>query len=147
MEPDRVPRQSVEMSRSGARLLFIVREFIAFAGVGAIATASHYAVLVVAVQLAGVDALSASTVGVLVGAIVGYVLNYTVTFKSDAVHARAIPRYAVAVLIGAGVNYLTLSAILRHFDVHYLIAQVVATAIVLSWNFAVARVWVYRSRC
>jgi putative flippase GtrA len=119
------------------------RQFLRYAGAGAIGTATHYALLVALVQLAGVTAVAASTAGAVAGAVVNYLLNHRFTFASDKPHSRALPRFIVVSLVGIAVNAAVVAALVGGAGAHYLVAQVIATAVVLVLGFAINRVWTF----
>jgi putative flippase GtrA len=121
----------------------IVAQFLRYAGAGAVGTALHYALLVALVQLAGVPAVAASTAGAIAGALVNYGLNPRFTFASGHAHARALPRFAAVAVAGIGVNAVTMAAVLALAPAHYLVAQVVATAVVLALGYVANRRWTF----
>lgn len=120
-----------------------VRQFLRFAIVGAIATAVHYSVLVGLVELAGLNAVAATTIGFSVGAVVSYVLNRKVTFDSDQPHGIAFAKYATVLAVGLAINGAIVAGLL-YVGVYYLIAQPIATGLVLFWNFGASRLLVFR---
>ena len=74
------------MSHAGALLRFLL--------VGGTATAMQYAVLVALVRWAGVGPTLASCIGFVLSAVLNYALNRRFTFRSQARHAQALPRFA-----------------------------------------------------
>ena len=120
-------------------------QFTKFAGVGAIGTVAHYFVLVVLVSLAGTNAVLASGLGFAVGAIVNYTLNYKCTFNSSERHQVAAPKFLSVCLVGISLNLLIMYALTSALGVYYLLAQVIATGVVLIWNFLGNRFWTFRS--
>ncbi len=122
----------------------VVRDFLRFATVGAVATAAHYAVLITLAELAGVNPVTATVIGFGVGAVVSYTLNRRFTFAVRPAYMRGFVKFLAVVGIGAVLN----AAIVAFFiglGLHYLIAQVIATGLVLIWNFAAARLVVFRA--
>jgi putative flippase GtrA len=122
----------------------IARQFLAFATVGACGTVTHYATLIAGVSL-GTDPLVASALGWTFGAVVNYSLNYRFTFRSGLSHREAAPRFAVVAATGLVLNTLLMAVGLR-LGLYYLVAQVVATGLVLCCNFLLSRVWAFRER-
>src|SRR5262249_36161861 len=118
-------------------------QFLRYAAAGAAGTAVHYLVLIVLVQIAHVGAVVASTVGAVAGALVNYRLNHRYTFDSDKSHAHALPRFAAVALAGVAVNAAVLTLMLTFVTPHYLLAQLVATAVVLLAGFAANRAWTF----
>ena len=116
--------------------------FVRFATVGGVATAIQYALLVLLVRGFGMAPTPASSIGFVLSAGVNYLLNYRFTFRSDRPHASAAGKFAL--LAGAGL--LINAAIMRLMigaGVHYLIAQVCATGVVLFWNFVGNSLWTF----
>jgi putative flippase GtrA len=118
-------------------------QFLRYAGAGIAGTALHYAVLVVLVQLAGLGAVVASTLGAIAGALVNYRLNHQFTFASDKAHGHALPRFAFVAVVGIALNAMVLAAMLAFVTSHYLVAQVAATGAVLFGGFLANRAWTF----
>lgn len=131
------------MARSLAGFQFIVAliQFLTFAGVGAIGTVAHYLVLILAVESDVLGPVPATMLGYLAGMLVNYKLNYTVTFRSERSHSIALSRYVVISAIGFVVNALLM--LFLSTRIHYLVAQVLATGLVLVWNYLCSRFWVF----
>jgi putative flippase GtrA len=122
----------------------VVRDFLRFALVGAVATAAHYLVLITLAELAGVDPVLATVVGFGVGAIVSYTLNRRYTFAVRPEFMRGLAKFLVVIAIGAVLNAAIVAFFIRT-GLHYMIAQVIATGLVLIWNFAASRLVVFRA--
>jgi len=114
-----------------------------FTVVGIAATASHYVVLIALVELARMGPVLATTIGYAIGTTVSYVLNRRFTFKSDAPVASSFLKFATLYAIGAVLNGAILGYLVAQ-GLWYIAAQVIATGIVLVWNFLSARFVVFR---
>lgn len=112
-----------------------------FAGVGAIATAVQYALLVLGVEVIGVSAVLGSSAGFVIGAVLNYWLNYHFTFRSDRPHWAAAGRFAVTAAVGLGLNALLMALLVHRTAIPYVPCQVITTAVVLGWNFVVNSLW------
>jgi putative flippase GtrA len=149
------PRQPVtsgpDRARNGGRRKVIDRtwwfrlgsQFSRFTLVGVVGTAIHYGVMGLLVELKGIPAVRASAAGFLISAFVSYWLNYRITFSSSIDHRIALPRFLTIGLVGLGLNSVVVGSIVALPSVHWLRAQIVATAIVLSWNFIANRCWTF----
>lgn len=115
-----------------------------FTGVGAVGTLAHYLVLIALVWLIGFDAVLASSVGFIVGAFINYALNYHVTFQSKKRHHEAAVKFFTVAGIGFILNGAIMYGLFNGAGLHYLIAQISATAIVLVWNYLGNRSWTFR---
>ena len=121
----------------------MIPPFIRYAGVGAIGTAVHYGTLISLAQGLGTNAVVASTAGFAMGAFVNYALNREFTFASDRAHRVALPRFFAVAGAGLLLNALVMAVILAVLPLHYLIAQVAATGIVLVAGFLANRRWTF----
>lgn len=122
----------------------IVGQFIRFSGVGVIGTGAHYATLITLVQIAGINAVIASSAGALVGALVNYILNYHYTFQSNRRHREALTRFLLVAAVGFVINGLCMAWFTEMHNLQYLLAQVITTGIVLIWTFTGNRIWTFR---
>jgi len=128
-------------SRPGSQA--VTHQFLRFAVVGAVATAVHYTILISLKEGAGVAPVAATTAGYTIGALVSYTLNRAFTFAARPAFGWGLVKYALVIGLGAGVN-AAIVALLTHAGMYYLLAQMIATALVLIWNFAAARWVVFR---
>lgn len=120
------------------------RQFVTFAAVGAVGTAAHYALLSLLVEALRAPVVPATTAGFTLGAVVNYALNRRLTFGSEVAHSRALPKFMTIAIIGAALNAGIVRAILDHSTLHYLVAQVIATTLVLVGNFVANALWTFQ---
>jgi putative flippase GtrA len=125
----------------GARLRRLPR----FLVVGGVATAVQYAILVVLVEVVGVTATVASTVGFVASAALNYRVNYTYTFSSSVPHSIAVPRFLATACIGLILNSTVMFLLAEILSVQYIVSQIVATGIALGWNFFVHQAWSFNA--
>jgi len=121
----------------------ILRQFIKFAGVGVVGTAVQYTTLFLLVQAAGIYPVMASTAGFVLGAFVNYYLNYIYTFRSSKSHFDAMPKFFSVAAVGLFLNGLIMQFFISYFALPYIFAQLIATGLVLLWNFAANRMWTF----
>ena len=115
-----------------------------YLGAGGIATASHYATMIAAMELLGVKPLIATGAGFAVGAAVKYWLNYVVAFRSTEHHTAALPRFALTLAILFGLNLAFFSAFNEWLGSPYL-AQVLTTGALIPPGYLLSRLWVFRT--
>lgn len=118
------------------------RQFLHFTSAGAVGTLAHYATLIALASGFGVAAAWAAMVGAGVGAGVNYVLNRNFTFRSARRHGEALPRFLGLAALGIALNGAIVGGLVR-LGSAYLIAQVVATLLILGINFIVSRKWIF----
>lgn len=120
------------------------KQFLFFTAIGGIGTAGQYITLVALVEGGIASALPASVVGFIVGAVINYFLNYRFTFKSNKSHKEAMSKFFIVAAIGAMINTALMYVGLNLLQVYYLLAQIVATGIVLLWNFTANKLWTFK---
>lgn len=119
------------------------RQFVNYSVAGAIATAVHYVVLLILVELLRRPAWLGALSGAVVGAIVGYGLNHRITFRSSKLHRVALPRFAAVALTGIVLQVVIVAVGTELFRWHYIAAQLVATAAALVATFVMNRQWTF----
>ncbi|WP_118182444.1 GtrA family protein [Paraburkholderia phosphatilytica] len=140
--PDHTVRHAGSRGLIGARAF----RFVKYALMGLVGTGVQYAVLIALTTTHVASAVVASTIGAGIGAIANYVLNYTVTFKSNARHLHAAPRFFIVAAAGMAINALVMSVMVNRLHVYYLLSQVVATGAVLLFGFIVNSLWSFKTR-
>lgn len=95
------------------------------------------------VQLFAVRAVLASMAGFVLGALVNYYLNHRITFRSDKRHGEAATKFLTVALVGFVLNSALMALETEIFHIHYLVAQVVTTLVVLIWTFSGNRLWTF----
>lgn len=110
---------------------------------GGVSTASHYLALYILVR-AGITPVLGSTVG----AIVGLVLNFTVcrrwVFGAPAKISSTLSRFLLVWMLALLINAWILDVLLAA-GLYYLLAQVIATGILVVINFNLHRRWTFSS--
>ena len=129
---------------TGSAALRAVPAFLRYTGVGALATAVHYGLLVLCVERAGWPAFAASGFGAVVGAQIAYLGNRRFTFAHRGDVRASWPRFQATALLGALLG-MAIVALGVRLGVHYLIAQLLATLTSLAMTFAINRHWTFRS--
>lgn len=122
----------------------LVGRLARFAAAGAIGTLAHYTLLLVLVEGAGVRPVVGSAAGFVLGALVNYALNHRLVFRSDRAHVEALPRFFAVAGVGLGWNALLMYGLTVLLGLHYLLAQVVTTGVLLIWHYVGNARWTFR---
>jgi len=120
-----------------------VTPLLRYAFVGGIATALHYALLVLCVEAFGWPAWLASGFGAVAGSQAAYLGNRRFTFGYRGAIVGSWLKFHIAALLGA-LQGMAIVAAGVHFGLHYLPAQVLATLAGLLLTFAINRRWTFR---
>ena len=111
------------------------QQFAKFTTVGLLGTVVHYVILITLVEVFNISSITATLWGALAGAINNYFFNYYWTFSSSNNHRSTASKFFMIATLGMLLN-ATLMWIFNHFlGVWYLLSQVLATLIVLVFNF------------
>jgi putative flippase GtrA len=121
----------------------LLRQFVNFVIVGIPATIVHYAVLIALVETWRVNPVLATTAGFTAATVLSYVLNRRYTFDAQLVFGHGLVKYYAIMSVGVVLNGLIVDGLIR-LGAMYLLAQIIATCLVLSWNFVAARFFVFR---
>jgi putative flippase GtrA len=133
-----------ESESAGRVTTLLFMQFAKFASVGVVGTVGHYLTLTALVELFSVPVVIAATAGALVGALINYTLSRRAVFTTTRSHREALPKFLFIAAIGLGLNALVLAGLLKLHFAHYLVCQVIATGIVLVWNFVGNKLWTFR---
>ena len=120
----------------------LVNPVTRFLIVGAAATVTQFAILIVLVEFANVPEIAAPVLSYGGGAVLNYALNRSFTFRSNAAHRTAVPRFALMVITGLTLNTLIFT-LLHSVGLYYILAQAITTLTVLIFNYTVASRWVF----
>ncbi|MDO3383943.1 GtrA family protein [Gilvimarinus algae] len=118
-------------------------QFGRFLLVGGAATVLQYLLLILLVELTILPNVAASAAAFTLSAVFNYLANYYFTFQATQKHSESALRFAVTVAIGLGLN----TAVFYLADMlmpHYVLAQMLATAVTLVSNFLLHKFWIYR---
>jgi dolichyl-phosphate beta-glucosyltransferase len=127
----------------GSLLTIVTAPFLRYAGAGAIGTAAHYLVLTLTVEVAGGSPTVGAVAGASVGALVNYVLNYNLTFASNQPHKRTLPRFIAVATLGIALSGLVVKFCVDGAHLHYLLAQLIGTVLVLGVGYVLNKVWTF----
>jgi putative flippase GtrA len=121
----------------------LVRQFVAFFGVGLAAAVAHYGLLVLLVEGGLASPVPATLAGYIAGGLVSYALNRTHTYRSARPHREATWRFALVALVGFLLTWAFMHAFVVWLGAPYLPAQLVTTGVVMLWSFLAHKTWTF----
>jgi len=130
-------------------LLFLkqqdLKQFLKFCVVGTIGTAIDFGLLYLLVESAHIWYLLAATISFIVAVINNYIFNKFWTFEDrDKDFLRQFGQFLVVSIIGLGLNVLILYVLVEFAGMWYILAKVLATGVVLIWNFFANKYWTFK---
>lgn len=121
-----------------------IMQFLSYTLIGCIATFVHYVILLSFVELLYIIPWQASIWGALFGAFVSYTLNRSYTFsETTKPHTSAFLRFLTVAIFGALFNGFIVWMGTIFLDMHYLIAQGLATLITFITTFKFNKSWTF----
>lgn len=120
-----------------------MKSFARYTLVGAIATAVHYALLALCVEIGHWQAHWASGFGAIVGAQVAYLGNRWYTFAHRGSLGPSWAKFQFTAALGALQGMAVVWVAVRS-GWHYIAAQVLATLLSLVLTYAINRAWSFR---
>lgn len=122
----------------------IAKQFSLFFMVGALSALIQFSILIISVEWFNAKPILGSALGYIWGAIINYTLNRYFTFKSSLSHKKALIRFSLNSFFGFLLNLGLMSIFLIYYA--YLVSQILASGIILIWNFLIHRYWTFGSK-
>ena len=121
----------------------LIRQFTAFVGVGALATALDYAVFFVALQFLGADPVPAALSGYAAGGVLSYLLNRAHVFETARAHRAAVLRFLGVMGVGFLLTGYAMRVFTEGFSLGPLLARILTYGVVLVFNFVAHRFFTF----
>ncbi len=119
----------------------ITKQFSRFFIVGALSALIQFSILISLVEFLFIKPIWSSTVGYIAGALLNYTLNHYYTFKSSLSHKKSLVRFTLNSLFGLFLNFSLMKIFLLYYT--YIISQILASGVILFWNFMIHRYWTF----
>ena len=123
----------------------LASEAAGYLAVSVLALGVDMLVLAALVQGLHMPAVAAACISFCAGLLVSYALSVTWVFRHRRFKGRRLEFASFAALgtLGLAVNTIVMSLAIRLGGLHYLLAQGLATAVVMLVTFAVNRAWAF----
>jgi len=122
-----------------------MKTFIRYTISGGLAALVHFLVLIILVEKIAVNPTFASAIGFCMAIFVNYNMQYHWTFKSSGTHRTIFIRYVLITFVMLGVNTIIFWFLFEKQGLVYLLAQVIATGIVMFMNFVINKNYTFVS--
>jgi putative flippase GtrA len=122
----------------------LIRQLIAFMGVGAVATAVDYAVFFSGFFLVGLDPTVAALIGYAVGGAVSYSLTRRHVFETTRSHRSAVMRFMAVMAGGFLLTGYAMRIFVGGLGLPPIIARIFTYGVVLVFNFLAHRFFTFR---
>jgi len=111
---------------------------------GGVATTAHLLTLTLLVEILAVAPVIASGIGFCIAVLLNYSLQYHWTFGACEAHTVVFLRYLGVTFAMLGVNTALFWVFLAWFGLPYLLAQILATGVVVILNFNINRYFTFK---
>lgn len=119
-------------------------QLVKFGLIGVAATVIDFAVLTGLTEWFGVYYLLSAAAGFILANIFNYLFSMRYVFESRFSEAEKHKEFLLFValsVVGLGLNQLFLWLFVEFAGLHYLVGKVLATALVMGWNFFSRKIW------
>lgn len=120
------------------------RSVPAFAAVGLTATAVHAAIGLTLESLTPLSAFTANLIAFSVAFLVSYFGHKRFSFRSDAAHRRALPRFLAVALTGLALNQAIVLVMVNLMGWPYAVALICIILTVPALTYVLSRAWAFR---
>lgn len=121
----------------------LVNQILKFGVVGGGAFLIDYVVLFILTEFVGIHYLTSSVISFIVSLIFNYILSIKWVFdvkKKQTVKEIAI--FTILSVMGLGINQVVMYVGSDFLGIHYMLTKLVATAIVMVWNFVTRKIFI-----
>ena len=121
----------------------VKRQFAKFAGVGLVAFAIDFGLMVALTEVLKIDSLASATISFIVSVIFNYFasMHYVFEHKDDMSRRREFTIFVVLSIIGLGLTDVLMWAGTDGLELDYRLVKVAATAIVTMYNFVTRKIF------
>ena len=122
-------------------------QFFRYIFVGGIATVADWGTLFVLTEFAHVYHLVSAVFAFVAGLIVNFILSQMLVFKANEAKVKPVMEfvgYALIGIVGLGITELIMVLFTNCWELHYMISKVIATVIVLAWNYIARKKLLYK---
>lgn len=128
-----------------SKLLHQFKPFLKYSAVGASGTVIDVGLLYLLVEYSHLDVLVATTISFVAAVINNFTWNKLWTFANrDSNIRKQFIKFLLVSLVGLVLNTFFMFVFVRIFVIWYIIAKLMTSFIVLSWNFLGNKYWAFR---
>lgn len=121
----------------------LTRETMLFLVFGGLTTLIHFVVFRIGYIQLGLSVVVATTIAFIVAVSFSYLVNYHVTFQSDQQHSISSAKFIVSTVLGFIWNVTLMHLLIVVFGMHYVLAFILVTGVVMVNNFLLFKFWVF----
>ncbi|MFV8771222.1 GtrA family protein [Aerococcus viridans] len=125
-------------------MIKLIQQIIKFGIVGVLAAVIDFGLLAILTEFLGIHYLLSAAISFTVATVFNYIASMKYVFDSryEKGHKhQELFIFVVLSLIGLGLNQVFMWFFVEITVLHYIIAKVLATILVMAWNFISRKIW------
>lgn len=125
-------------------MIKLIQQIIKFGIVGVLAAVIDFGLLAILTEFLGIHYLLSAAISFTVATVFNYIASMKYVFDSryEKGHKhQELFIFVVLSLIGLGLNQVFMWFFVEITALHYIIAKVLATILVMAWNFISRKIW------
>lgn len=124
----------------------LVKQLFKFGIVGILCFFIDYGILIALTEIVGVNYLLSSAISFSISVIVNYILSLSFVFDTEkGNNLKNFSLFIVLSVIGLGINQLLMWIGVEILGIYYMISKIIATGIVMLYNFITRKVILEKS--
>ena len=123
----------------------LLGQLMKFGVVGIIATVIDFVVLTILTETFGVHYLTSAAIGFIVATLFNYVASMRYVFNSrfgPHEKRKELIIFILLSVVGLGLNQFFMWLFVEFFSIFYIFSKVLATVLVMAWNFVSRKLWI-----
>ncbi len=124
----------------------LVKQLFKFGIVGILCFFIDYGIMIALTEIVGVNYLLSSAISFSISVIVNYILSLSFVFDTEkGNNLKNFSLFIVLSVIGLGINQLLMWIGVEILGIYYMISKIIATGIVMLYNFITRKVILEKS--
>lgn len=126
-------------------MIKLIQQIIKFGIVGVLAAIIDFGLLAILTEFLGIYYLLSAAISFIVATIFNYIASMKYVFDSRYEKGQKHQElfiFVILSLIGLGLNQVFMWFFVEITVLHYIIAKVLATILVMAWNFISRKIWI-----
>lgn len=122
----------------------LINQLIKFGLVGVVAFVIDYGIMILLTEVFNIPSLVSAAISFTISVIFNYIASVKWVFDVDKEKnskTKELIVFIILSVIGLGINELIMWLLDKEFGVYYMISKIVATFVVMCWNFVTRKMF------
>ena len=125
----------------------VVIQFFRYLFIGGIATIVDWSILFILTEFIFIHYLLSAIIAFIAGLIINFILSKLFVFKSNEVSMNLTIEftiYSIIGIVGLSITELIIFIFTNYIELYYMLSKMIATIIVLFWNYIARKLIIYK---